>query len=376
MEDLKDRACRVCESPEAYDELEHKRVETQTDYTMPDGLTLTVGHESVKAPEFLFRPELGLTSAGVQGHFATAMSSVPQEQLPELLNNVVLSGGTTLTSGFQQRALWELSNTMGGGVRVLAKPERKYLSWIGTSIVATLSTYQDSWMSAGEFAEVGTSLARRKGMFTGLRADESAVLEDPFFAPPKVQQPVALEAPEPVKPRVANAHAMSLWRAAIEGDLPNTLAALEGAAPDVVNAADPHNQGFSALHFAARYGNADIIKVLCDAGADVAATDDFGRIPLHWAAEYDRAPVTIGSSTSPLIEATQHLLVAGSDVTARDEAGRTPLQYAARAGQAEVMNLLIAAGADVDAPDKSFRTPRDWASSAVVDSLPPPKSSS
>ena len=72
--------------------------------------------------------------------------------------------------------------------------------------------------------------------------------------------------------------------------------------------------------------------------------------------------------------------------------GRTPLQYAARAGQAEVMNLLIAAGADVDAPDKSFRytltihsrfahywvnrTPRDWASSAVVDSLPPPKSSS
>ena len=82
--------------------------------------------------------------------------------------------------------------------------------------------------------------------------------------------------------------------------------------------------GFSALHFAARYGNADIIKVLCDAGADVAATDDFGRIPLHWAAEYDRAPVTIGSSTSPLIEATQHLLVAGSDVTARDEAGAIP----------------------------------------------------
>ena len=77
------------------------------------------------------------------------MSHVSETDLPELMNNVVLSGGTTLTAGFQERVLWELKNSVHEQTRVIAKPERKYLSWIGASIVSTLATFKDSWLTAG-----------------------------------------------------------------------------------------------------------------------------------------------------------------------------------------------------------------------------------
>jgi len=370
MENLKDKACRMAASPMEYDELERNPVETFTEYTMPDGLELSVGHECIKAPECLFRAELGLTTSTVQQHFAEALAHVDPAEMPELLNNVVLSGGTTLTTGFQERVLWELNNTMGAGsVRVIAKPERKYLSWIGASIVSTLATFKDSWLTAGEYMEVGESLVHRKGMFTSLRASEDDILADPFYAPPFVKPPTKLEAIAPPVARIAGAANMSLWRAAIEGDVGATVIAIEMSDPVTLNSQDPHNQGFTAMHFAARYGNADVIDTLIKAGASTCTKDDFGKTALHWAAEYDR--------DSCGAEAAGLLVAANAEVNGKDNQGRTALQYAARAGQQAVVDLLLAAGADAESMDKTFRNARDWASKSVTDSkaLPPPPNS-
>ena len=47
-------------------------------------------------------------------------------------------------------------------VKVIAPPERKYSPWIGGSILASLSTFQQMWISKQEYDESGPSIVHRK----------------------------------------------------------------------------------------------------------------------------------------------------------------------------------------------------------------------
>lgn len=47
-------------------------------------------------------------------------------------------------------------------VKVHAPPERKYSVWIGGSILASLSTFQQLWISKQEYDESGPSIVHRK----------------------------------------------------------------------------------------------------------------------------------------------------------------------------------------------------------------------
>ena len=47
-------------------------------------------------------------------------------------------------------------------VRVIAPEERKYSVWMGGSILASLSTFKDMWISDEEYAEFGPSIVHRK----------------------------------------------------------------------------------------------------------------------------------------------------------------------------------------------------------------------
>lgn len=47
-------------------------------------------------------------------------------------------------------------------VKDIAPPERKYSPWIGGSILASLSTFQQMWISKREYDESGPSIVHRK----------------------------------------------------------------------------------------------------------------------------------------------------------------------------------------------------------------------
>ena len=70
-------------------------------------------------------------------------------------------------------------------------------------------------------------------------------------------------------------------------------------------------------------------------GADANQRNQFGRTPLHRAADEDR------------LEAVRLLLANGADVNARDCRGSTPLIAAAEFASLPVLELLVEAGADV-----------------------------
>jgi actin len=82
----------------------------------------------------------------------------------ELYGNVVLSGGTTMFEGISERMTKELTNLAPSSmkIKVVAPPERKYSVWIGGSVLASLSTFQQMWISRNEYEESGAAIVHRK----------------------------------------------------------------------------------------------------------------------------------------------------------------------------------------------------------------------
>jgi actin-related protein len=47
-------------------------------------------------------------------------------------------------------------------IKIIAPPERKYSVWIGGSILSSLSTFQQMWITKQEYDECGPSIVHRK----------------------------------------------------------------------------------------------------------------------------------------------------------------------------------------------------------------------
>jgi uncharacterized protein len=129
--------------------------------------------------------------------------------------------------------------------------------------------------------------------------------------------------------------------AAMDGDRAAVRALLTGG--DDVNAAQ--GDGMTALHWAARHGDVDLIKMLLAAGANVKATTRLANYtPLLMASE-------IGSAA-----AIDALIGAGADPKGTTASGVTPLMFASAAGQADAVKTLVARGADVNAAEPTRGT--------------------
>lgn len=104
-----------------------------------------LGMERFKAPEILFNPEqVGLEYAGVHQVIVDSINRVDLDLRKNLFSNIVLSGGSTLCTGFGDRLLNEVKRLAIKDVkiRIYAPPERKYSTWIGGSILAGLATFK------------------------------------------------------------------------------------------------------------------------------------------------------------------------------------------------------------------------------------------
>lgn len=74
-----------------------------------------------------------------------ALAGVDVDLRAHLLSNIVLTGGGSLTNGIIQRTELEAQQMYSGGkIRAYAPAptvERKYASWIGGSILASLGSF-------------------------------------------------------------------------------------------------------------------------------------------------------------------------------------------------------------------------------------------
>jgi actin len=134
-------------------------------YELPDGRTISVGNEAFRCPEVLFQPSLlGMESSGIHESIYNSIQKCDIDIRDEFFDNVILSGGSTMPPGIASRLEKELRKLAGYSprIKVLAPPERKYSVWIGGSILASLSTFQDMWIQAIEYDDSGPSIVHRK----------------------------------------------------------------------------------------------------------------------------------------------------------------------------------------------------------------------
>ena len=137
------------------------------EYELPDGKVITVGNQRFRCPEVLFDPSMiGKEFEGIHKQTNQSITKSDIDVRKDLYQNIVLSGGTTLYAGLPERLTKELkllaNPNMSPKIKVVAVPERKYCVWIGGSILSSISTFSEMWITKDEFDDAGESIVHRK----------------------------------------------------------------------------------------------------------------------------------------------------------------------------------------------------------------------
>lgn len=165
IRDLKEKICFV-----ALD-YEHELAQSQTtnchekSYELPDGQIITIGNERFRCPEAMFQPSLlGMETPGIHETTYNSIMRCDVDIRKDLYANTVLSGGSTMFPGIADRIQKEMASLAPSTmkIKIIAPPERKYSVWIGGSILASLTTFQQMWISKQEYEESGPVIVHRK----------------------------------------------------------------------------------------------------------------------------------------------------------------------------------------------------------------------
>eukprot|EP01027_Heterolobosea_sp_BB2_P009845 GEZU01014484.1.p1 GENE.GEZU01014484.1~~GEZU01014484.1.p1 ORF type:complete len:328 (-),score=58.85 GEZU01014484.1:176-1159(-) len=159
---IKEEMCYV-----TFNAQKEEEMDSIAEYKLPDGTVIKVGPERYRAPEILFQPSLiGLEYEGIHECLVNSIKKTDLDVRKTLYSKIVLAGGSTLFRGFGDRLIHEVRKLTPKDVKIkiAAPPDRKYSTWLGGSILASLATFKKMWVSYQEYNEEGASIMHRKCM--------------------------------------------------------------------------------------------------------------------------------------------------------------------------------------------------------------------
>lgn len=144
-------------------------------FEMPDGWNTVFGLERFKVAEGLFDNNAAYTDdktkkpSGEQTITSIvnkALQAVDVDARPVLLNNIILTGAGSLIDKLPERLQSDIQAMYPNPrVRVLANAssvERKYGAFVGGSVLASLGSFHQMWVSKEEYAEHGAQIVDKR----------------------------------------------------------------------------------------------------------------------------------------------------------------------------------------------------------------------
>ncbi|KAM3086076.1 Actin-related protein 4 [Clarireedia jacksonii] len=144
-------------------------------FEMPDGANQMWGVERFNVAEGMWDEKAALPVDGeaaptkaqtIPEMVKASIAAVDMDLRAHLLQNVIVTGGSTLLQGFTDRLQSELTALYPGArVKLQAAgltPERRFGGWIGGSILGSLGTFHQMWISRKEYEEFGASIVEKR----------------------------------------------------------------------------------------------------------------------------------------------------------------------------------------------------------------------
>ncbi|UKJ90601.2 hypothetical protein MACJ_001535 [Theileria orientalis] len=142
-------------------------------YYLPDGVVVNMEKYEHSLPELLFSPAGSTLSEfnnfkGIVNMINDCVFDSDVDIRRELLSSVVVAGGFTLTRGLIPRLSQEIHKSPIGLVAKFklvhstSYLEKRFSTWLGGSILASLGRFQQLWISRAEYMEHGTIIAYRR----------------------------------------------------------------------------------------------------------------------------------------------------------------------------------------------------------------------
>ncbi|KAE9399051.1 Actin/actin-like protein [Gymnopus androsaceus JB14] len=135
-------------------------------YKFPTGYNTWFGPERFMAGEVYFThsPQLMASAPNIAkpipGLILDSLRACDPELRQVLISNVVLTGGASMFSGLSDRLATELGRQFPHfKIHAPGNPiERRYGGWLGGSILASLGTFHQLWISREEWQEHGKAI--------------------------------------------------------------------------------------------------------------------------------------------------------------------------------------------------------------------------
>jgi actin-like protein 6A len=164
LNDLKETLCRVSEEP--FDE--SSAVSLQS-YELPDGNIIQLEKEKYRVTELMFQTGSHGShsqSTRLQEMVINTITHSDADIHKDLYGNIIVTGGNSLFKGYPERLQKELTTRVTTNpIKIIASPnsaERRFSTWIGGSILASVGSFHQMWMSKEEYEEVGKTLVHSK----------------------------------------------------------------------------------------------------------------------------------------------------------------------------------------------------------------------